>query len=81
MISEMYLKGLSWGTWVAQSVKCPTLGFGSGHDLMIHEFKPHVRLCADGAEPAWDSLSLSLFAPPLLALSLSLKINKLFKKH
>ena len=23
------------GTWVAQSVKCLTLGFGSGHDLRV----------------------------------------------
>ena len=25
----------SQGTWVAQSVKGPTPGFGSGHDLMV----------------------------------------------
>ena len=25
----------SWGTWVAQSVRHPTLGFGSGHDLRV----------------------------------------------
>ena len=25
--------------------------FGSGHDLMVHEFEPHVRLCADSSEP------------------------------
>ena len=53
---------------------CSTLGFGSGHDLVVCGFKPHIGLCADGAEPAWDSLSLS--APPLLVLSFSLK-NKL----
>ena len=23
------------GTWVARSVKHPTLGFGSGHDLLV----------------------------------------------
>ena len=23
------------GVWEAQSVKCPTLGFGSGHDLAV----------------------------------------------
>ena len=28
------------GTWVDQSVKCPTLDFGSGHDLMVHEIEP-----------------------------------------
>ena len=25
--------------------------FGSGHDLAVHEFKPHIRLCADCSEP------------------------------
>ena len=30
----------------------------------VHEFEPRVGLCADGAEPAWDSLS-----PPLSAFS------------
>ena len=44
----------------------------SGHDLTVHGFKPCTGLWADGAEPAWDSLSL----PPSLPLphSLSLKI-------
>ena len=28
------------GTWGAQWVKGPTRGFSSGHDLMVHEFKP-----------------------------------------
>ena len=54
---------------MAQLVKHPTLDFGSGHDLMVGELEPHIRLCADSEEPAWDSLS-----PPL-----SLKINKLKK--
>ena len=68
-------------TWVAQSAKRLTLDFSSGHDLTVREFKPHIRLCADGMEPAWDSLSL-LSLPLLcafslsLSLSLSLKINK-----
>ena len=64
----------SWDAWVTQSVKCLILGFGSGHDLMVHGFKPCVGLCTDSSEPAWDSLS-----PPhalSLSLSLSLKINK-----
>ena len=38
--------------WMAQSVKCLTLGFGSGHDLMICEFQCHVKLCTDGVDPA-----------------------------
>ena len=49
-----------WGAWVASLVEHLTLDFGSGHDPMVHEFKPSVRLCADSAEPTWDSLSLSL---------------------
>ena len=63
---------------MAQSAKGPTLDFGSGYDLAVLEFEPHLRLCADSMGPAWDSLplvSLSLSAPPLFAHSLS-KINK-----
>ena len=48
------------GARVAQWVKRLTLDFGSGHDLTVPEFKPHVGLNADSAEPAWDSLSLSV---------------------
>ena len=47
------------GTWVALSVKCPTLGFSSGHDVTGHGFEPHVGLWVDSMEPAWDSLPLS----------------------
>ena len=43
---------------VAQFVNCPTLDFGSGCDLAVREFKPHIGLRADHVEPAWDSLSL-----------------------
>ena len=51
----------------------------------FHEFKPHVGLLrAVSAVPAWDFLSVSVSAPPLLTLSLclslSLKINKLEKR-
>ena len=58
---------------MAQSVKRPTLDFDSGHDLTVREKEPHVGLCADGAEPAWDSPSLS--APPLLMLAHSLSLS------
>ena len=52
-IQEMLnLKRDGRGTWVAQSVKHLTLDFGSGHDLVVHEFEPLIRLCADGEEPA-----------------------------
>ena len=60
------------------------LTFGSGHDLTVCEFEPHVRLCADGIQPAWDSHSLLLSLPlPCslsLSFSLSLTINKLKQK-
>ena len=55
---------LQRGTWVTQLVKHPTLCFGSGHDLPVCEFEPRIRLCADSTQPAWDSLSPSLLAPP-----------------
>ena len=57
---------------MAQSVNRLTLGFGPGHDPEIHEFEPCIRLHADSAEFACDSVSLSLS----LAFSVSLKINK-----
>ena len=43
------------GAWVAQMSN-----FGSGHDLMGDEFEPHIGLLTNGAEPAWDTLSLCL---------------------
>ena len=58
-------------------VKCPALDCGSGHRLTVREFEPHVGLCADSMETAWDSLSPSLsLCPSPLVLSLSLKINE-----
>ena len=66
---------------MVQLIKHPTLDLGLGHDLTACEFKPLTGLCADGAEPAWDSVSPSL-CPSLTcmcSLSLSLKINKLKK--
>ena len=50
--------------------------FGSGHDLTVREFKPHVGLCADSSESGacfgiHDSLSL-----PLHTHALSLSKNK-----
>ena len=65
------------GIWVAQSVKHLTLGFCSGHELMVCEFEPRIRLCAESAEPARDSLSLSLSlcSFPVHSVSVS-NINK-----
>ena len=71
------------GVGGAQSVKCLTLDFCSGHDLIVRGFEPRVGLCADNTKVAWDShspsLSLPLSCPFFLSpfLSLSLKINAL----
>ena len=53
-------------------VKHLTLDFGSGHDFMVCGIEPHVELCTDSAELAWDSLSPSLSASPLFTRMLSL---------
>ena len=50
--------------------------FSSGRDLAVREFKPHIGLCTDSVEPAWDSLSASASASAPPSLMLSLKINK-----
>ena len=55
------------GAQVALPVKHPTLDLSSGHDLTVREFKPHIGLCADGVEPAWDSVSPSLCPSPACA--------------
>ena len=78
-MSDTMLKTyICWGSWVAQSVKRQTLDFGSGHDLMVYEIEPHIRLCTERMEPAWDSLPLSLPLPYLGLLSFAL--SKHFKK-
>ena len=60
------------GVWVAQSVKCSTLGFGSGGDLRVVRSIP--KLCSlPRLESAWDSLSPS--APPTSHVH-SLPLNK-----
>ena len=65
------------GARVAQLVE--HLTSASGYVLTIYEIKPHIGLCADSAEPAWDSLSPSLSTTSLLlslSLILSLSQNK-----
>ena len=42
------------GAWVAQMVEHPTLDFGSGHDLLVREFKP----VAGSAVTAWSLLAI-----------------------
>jgi len=65
--------GHSWGAWVTQLVKHPTLGFGLGHDLKVVRSSPTSGYALSG-ESAGDSLSLPLPLPPC-TLSLS-QINK-----
>lgn len=61
---------------MAQSVVHPTSG--SGYDLAVCRFEPHVRLIAVSAKPPSDPLS-PLFAPASLVCSLSLS-NRTLKK-
>ena len=70
---------LSWGAWVAQLVKSLTLGFGSGHDLMVCESESHIGSMLT-MQSLLGILSLLLSSPPPLTPSVSFfKINKL--KH
>ena len=59
--------------WLSQL----SVDFSSGHDLMACEFEPCVPavLTAQSLEPASDSVSPSLSAPPPLTLCLSLSLN------
>ena len=65
------------GTCVAQSV---VSDFGSGHDLAVSEFKPHVGSVLRGQrlEPALNSVAPSLCSSPTSALSLKNKLLKFF---
>ena len=70
------IKTASRGVWVARSVKHPALDFGSGHDLMVHEFEPHIRASAVSKELVSNPMPLLC----LLALSLSLSLKNIKKK-
>ena len=49
---------VSWGTWVAHSIKHLALDFGSGHDLRVMGLSTALGSTL-GMESAWDSLSSS----------------------
>ena len=57
---------------MTQLVKHLSLGFGSGHGLMVREFEPHVGLCIERGGSLLGTFSL----PLALSLFLS-KINKI----
>ena len=62
-----------WLSWLSVQ----RLDFSSGRDLTAHGIESHIRLWADSAEPAWDSLSFSLCPFPCsCSLSLSLSFSK-----
>ena len=63
---------------MVQSIKHPTLEFGSGHNLRVCGLEPHVELCSDSLEPVWESLSL-LSLPLFHACKYTLSQNKLSK--
>ena len=65
----------SWGTWVAQSVKRPTSVQVTISRSVSSSPTSGSGLTAQSLEPASDSVSPSLSAPPPFVLSVS-KINK-----
>ena len=65
---------------MAQLVKHPTLGFGSGHDLTVVVLSPVVSSVLN-IEPAWDSLSYSLSLSLSLVHALSLTKEQKKKKR
>ena len=81
IISKVLIKKMHWGTSVAQSVKHPTSAQVMISWLVSSRPTLGSVLTAQSLEPAWDSVSPSLSAPPslVLCLSLSLKISKLKK--
>ena len=58
-------------TWVAQSVECPTPDFIQVRISWFVGLSPTLGSALTAVEPAWNSLSPPLSAPPLLALDLS----------
>ena len=63
---------------MAQSVKCPTLGFSSGHDLGLMR-STLVSGSVLSAESAWDFLLLPL-PLPLLPLAHSLSLSQIMNE-
>lgn len=64
-----FLKELYRGSWVAQSVKYLTLGFGSSYDFMDPETEPYFRVHPQQGV----TLKILSIHPRLFSLSLFLK--------
>ena len=74
LIHKCFKKSIFWGGWVAQSSERPTSA-----QVMISQFVSSSptsgsMLTAQGLEPASDSVSPTLSAPPLHTLCLSLPL-------
>ena len=71
--SKLLVKNiLIWGAWVTQSVKCLTWAHVIISQSVSSSPAMGSVLAAQSLEPASDSVSPSLSAPPLLMLCLSL---------
>ena len=77
MIFFLISKVWYWGTWLAQSVKHPTLDISSGHDLMVCEIEPHIEPCWQHGAFLGFSASFSVPLPLTRSLSLSQKFKKM----
>ena len=66
------------GTWAAKSIKRLILDFVSGHDFLVGESEPRIRLCVNCRHCLGFSLSLLSVCPLLHALSLSLTLSLSF---
>ena len=75
IIKQAKKKATTWGPWVAQSVKRPTLAHVMISQFMRSSPTSGSVLTTQGLEPASDFVSPSLSAPPPLALSLSLSLS------
>ena len=73
--NQQYQKSLWWGTRVAQSVKHLTSAWVVILTLVSSSATLGSVLTAQSLEPASDSRSPSLFAPPTLTFSLSLSLS------
>ena len=63
------------GTWVAQLIKCPTSAHVTSSWFLSSSPASGSVLTAQSLEPASDSVSPSLSAPPPLMLCLSLSLS------
>ena len=75
-------KDTDMGAWMTQSVKCPTLGFGSGFDLRVVRLSP-VLGSVPNVESACHFLSFPLptLCPSSCMLSLSPFLSQINKKE